>query len=145
VSPFTFAQIKEVEMKFGKKFLTVAFATFMLAGGLVYEASAQRRVVTIRRPVIVRNYVYRDPFWRTRYYGYSPFYEPYYYSPYLRYQEQRYYLQRELAGNQRELAEHRRKYSRDGVITEKERRELEDDIKDVREATARLRNFSRYY
>jgi hypothetical protein len=132
-------------MKFGKKFLTVAFATFMLAGGLVYEASAQRRVVTIRRPVIVRNYVYRDPFWRTRYYGYSPFYEPYYYSPYLRYQEQRYYLQRELAGNQRELAEHRRKYSRDGVITEKERRELEDDIKDVREATARLRNFSRYY
>jgi hypothetical protein len=145
VSPFTFAQIKEVEMKFGKKFLTVAFATFMLAGGLVYEASAQRRVVTIRRPVIVRNYVYRDPFWRTRYYGYSPFYEPYYYSPYLRYQEQRYYLQRELAGNQRELAEHRRKYSRDGVITEKERRELEDDIKDVRKSMAKLRSFSRYY
>ena len=130
-------------MKFGKKFLTVAFALFMFAGGLVYEASAQQRVVTIRRPVIVRNYVYRDPFWRTRYY--SPFYEPYYYSPYLRYQEQRYYLQRELAGNQRELAKHRREYSRDGVITENERRELDDDIKDVRKSMAKLRNFSRYY
>ena len=131
-------------MKFGKKVLTIAFAALMLAAGLVYEASAQtRRVVAVRRPVIVRSYVYRDPFWRSRYY--SPFYEPYYYSPYLRYQEPRFYLQRELAGNQRELAEHRRKYSRDGVITAKERRELEDDIKDVRESTVRLRNFSRYY
>ena len=133
-------------MKFGKKFLTIAFAMLMLAVGLVYEASAQnRRVVAVRRPVIVRNYVYRDPFWRTRYWGYSPFYDSYYSSPYMRYQEQRFYLQRELEGNRRELAEHQRKYSRDGVITAKEQRELQDDIKDVRESTQRLRRFSRYY
>ena len=134
-------------MKFGKKILTIAFAMFMLAVGFTYEASAQRRrvVTVVQRPVIVRNYVYRDPFWRSRYYGYSPFYDSYYYqSPYQRYQEQRYYLQRELAGNQRELAEHQRKYRADGVITAKERRELEDDIKDVRESTMRLRSFGRY-
>ena len=118
----------------------------MLAGGFISEAMAQRRVVYVRRPVVVRNYVYRDPFWRTRYYGYSPFYNSYYYqSPYEQYQERMYYLRRELAGNQRELAEHQRKYRADGVITAKEARELADDIKDVRESTARLRSYSRYY
>src|SRR5215207_9421723 len=92
-------------MKFRSIILTFAFALMMLAGGLVTEAEAQRRVVTVRRPVVVRNYVYRDPFWRYRYYGNSPFYNSYYYqSPYEQYLEQRYYLQRELAGNQRELA-----------------------------------------
>jgi hypothetical protein len=131
-------------MKKGKKILTIFFAMFMLAVGFTYEASAQRRVVTVRRPVIVRNYIYRDPFWYSRYYG-SPFYDSYYYSPYQRYQEQRYYLERDLAGNQRELAEHQRKYRADGVITAKERRELEDDIKDVRNSRARLRSFGRYY
>jgi hypothetical protein len=133
-------------MKYGKKFLTIFFAMFMLAVGLTYEASAQRRVV-IRRPVVVRSYVYRDPFWRTRYYGYgSPYYDSFYYqSPYERYREQQYYLQRELAGNQRELAQHQRKYRADGVITAKERRELEDDIKDVRKSQARLQSFGRYY
>lgn len=128
-------------MKFSKKFLTIAFAMFMLSAGFVYEASAQRRVA-IRRPVIVRTYVYRDPFWSSRYYGY---YDPYYYSPYRRYQEQRYYLQRDLAGNQRELNEHLRKYRADGVITAKERRELADDYKDVRNSRLRLQRFSRYY
>src|SRR5215203_4125170 len=135
-------------MKLGKKLLIIAFAMFMLAVGFTYEASAQRRrVVTVQRPVVVRSYVYRDPFWRSRYYGYgySPFYDSYYYqSPYQRYQEQRYYLQRELAGNQRELAEHQRKYRADGVITAKERRELEDDIKDVRKSMMKLRSLGRY-
>ena len=132
-------------MKNGKKFLTIVFAMFMLAVGFTYEASAQRRVV-IRRPVIVRSYVYRDPFWRSRYYGYgSPYYDSFYQSPYQRYQEERYYAERDLAGNQRELAEHQRKYRADGVITAKEARELEDDIKDVRKSQARLRSFGRYY
>ena len=128
-------------MKYGKKFLTIAFAMFILTAGLTYEASAQRRVV--RRPVIVRTYVYRDPFWYSRYY--DPFYSSYYYSPYQRYQEQRYRLERELAGNQRELAEHLRKYRADGVITAKEQRELNDDFKDVRNSQQRLRMYRRYY
>ena len=130
-------------MKQRNKILTILFVMFMLAGGLVYEASAQsRRVVTVQRPVIVRHYVYRDPFWRTRYWGY---YDPYWSNPYVRYQEQRFYLERELAGNRRELAEHQRKYRADGVITAKERRELEDDYKDVRESIQKLRRFSRNY
>ena len=86
-------------MKYGTKILTIVFAVFMLSGGLLLEASAQRRVYvrsTVTRPVIVRRYIYRDPFWRSRYY--SGFYDPYYYSPYLRQQEQRYYLERELTG-----------------------------------------------
>jgi hypothetical protein len=133
-------------MRFRRIIFTTAFALTMLAGGFISEAMAQRRVVYVRRPVVVRNYVYRDPFWRTRYYGYSPFYNSYYYqSPYEQYQERMYYLRRELAGNQRELAEHQRKYRADGVITAKEARELADDIKDVRESTARLRSYSRYY
>jgi hypothetical protein len=132
-------------MKNGKKFLTIVFAMFMLAVGFTYEASAQRRVV-IRRPVIVRSYVYRDPFWRSRYYGYgSPYYDSFYASPYRRYQEERYYAERDLAGNERELAEHQRKYRADGVITAKEARELEDDIKDVRKSQSRLRSYGRYY
>lgn len=124
-------------MKYAKQLFITAVAAIMLGAGLVYEASAQRRVV--RRPIIVRTYVYRDPFW------YSRYYDPYYYSPYRRYAEQRYYLERDLEGNRRELAKHLRKYRADGVITAKERRELEDDYKDVRESTMRLRRFRRNY
>src|SRR5689334_13685492 len=118
-----------------KSILTMGFAIFMLAVGFTYEAPAQRRVI-VRRPTIVRSYVYRDPFWRSRYYGSgyyygSPFYDSFYQSPYERYREQQYYLQNDLRGNERELAEHLRKYRRDGVITAKERRELDDDIRDV--------------
>jgi hypothetical protein len=127
-------------MKFNKKFLTIAFAMFLLSAGFVYEASAQSRVRVIRRPVIVRSYVYRDPFWRTRYWGY---YDPFYHS-YLREQERRYYLERDLEGNRRELAEHQRKYRADGVITAKERRELADDYKDVRESIRDLRRYRSY-
>ena len=133
-------------MKYGTKILTIVFAVFMLSGGLLLEASAQRRVYVRSigtRPVIVRRYIYRDPFWRSRYY--SGFYDPYYYSPYLRHQEQRYYLERELTGNRRELSKHLMKYRADGVITAKERRELADDYEDVRDSTEKLRRFSRYY
>ena len=132
-------------MKYRRIILTTAFTLMMLAGGLVSEASAQR-VVYVQRPVIVRSYIYRDPFWRTRYYGYSPFYDSYYYqSPYERYLERRYYLQQELAGNRRELAKHQRKYRADGVITAKEQRELDDDIRDVQRSAQKLRSFSRNY
>ena len=37
------------------------------------------------------------------------------------------------------------KYRADGIITAKERRELEDDIKDVRNSRARLNRFLRDY
>ena len=130
-------------MKTSKKILTIAFAMFLLMTGAVYEASAQTRRVVVRRPVVVRTYVYRDPFVRSRYY-YDPFYSSYY-SPYLAYQDQRIRLEQDLAGNRRELNEHLRKYRADGVITAKEQRELDDDYKDVRNSTLRLRSFTRNY
>lgn len=141
---FHFGRNKEAIMNLKKKILTAAFVMLFLGAGAVYEASAQRRVVTVRRPVIVTTYGYYNPYYRTRYY-YDPFYDPYYYSPYLRAQEQRYYLEQRLAGNRRELNEHLRKYRADGVITAKERRELDDDYKDVRESMLQLRRYSRNY
>jgi hypothetical protein len=68
-----------------------------------------------------------------------------YKTPYERYLEERYYAQQELSGDQRELAKHREKYSRDGVLTDKERRELEDDVRDVAKARARLNKLNRSY
>ena len=141
-------------MRLSSKILTLIFSIFVIVGGLAVSASAQRSgSVTVQRtttrPVVVRRVIYRDPFWRSRYWGYSrfydPFYDPYYYSPYLRYQDQKIRLQNELAGNRRELTEHLRKYRADGVITAKEERELADDHKDVRNSELRLRQFNSNY
>ena len=131
-------------MKYGKRILITFFAILLLGGALALDTPAQRRgVVVVQRPVVVRQ-VIRRPYWGYRpYWRYSGFYDPYYYSPYLRYAEQKYYLERELRGNERELAKHQEKYRADGVITAKERRELEDDISDVRRARANLDRFLR--
>jgi len=130
------------------------FTMFVAAAGFVISADAQTRrsgvTVTSTRsqPVVVRRVVYRDPFWRSRYWGsryYDPFYDPYYYSPYLRYKDQETRLRQELAGNRRELAQHLRKYRADGVLTDKERRELDDDYGDVARSEQKLREFNRNY
>ncbi len=127
-------------MKYVKPVFITFLAILLFGGALVLETQAQRRGnVVVRRPVIVRPIV-RRPFWGWRYRG---FYDPYFHSPYHRYAEQKYYLERELKGNERELAEHQEKYRTDGVITAKEQRELEDDIKDVRDARADLGRFLR--
>jgi hypothetical protein len=129
-------------MKLRNVFLTLVFAVFLSAGAFVSSTEAQvRRVV---RPVVVYRPIYARPYWGYRRY-YDPFYSSFYQTPYERYQEERYYALRELAGNQRELAEHRAKYSRDGVITAKEQRELADDVRDVAKARERLARLNRYY
>lgn len=134
-------------MEYLRRSLIGIFAVLMLAGGLIISAEAQTRRTIIRqpvyRPVIVRRVYYRNPFWYRRYY--DPFYADLYKSPYERYLENRWYAERELAGNQRELAKHREKYAADGVITAKERRELDDDIRDVQKARARLNKLNRNY
>jgi hypothetical protein len=135
-------QFKEVKMKFRNLLLTLVFALFLSAGAFVSSAEAQRHRTV--RPVVIYRPIYSRPYWGYRRY-YDPFYSSFYQSPYERYQEERYYAQNELAGNQRELAKHREKYSRDGVISAKERRELEDDVRDVQKARQRLANLNRYY
>jgi hypothetical protein len=63
----------------------------------------------------------------------------------LQYKDQETRLRQELAGNRRELNEHLSKYRADGVITDKERRELADDRKDVANSERKLREFSGNY
>lgn len=126
-------------MRYKNLVLTLVFALFLVGGAFFTNASAQRRVY-IRRPIITRPWG-----WGYNRYYYDPFWADMYKTPYERYQEERWYAQRELAGNQRELAKHREKYARDGVITAKERRELEDDVRDVAKSRARLAQLDRNY
>jgi len=142
-------------MKYGKRMLIFVFAILMVGGTLAVSASAQTRGRasfgrgTIVRPVIVRSQIYRRPYWgyRRGYYDpfYSSFYDPYWNSPYLRYQEQKFALQRELAGNRRELEKHLQKYRADGYLSPKEREELADDRRDVQRSIEKLRRFSVNY
>lgn len=137
-------------MRLKSRFLSLMFALLFVIGGITAgQASAQTRSggTSVQRPIVVRTVVYRRPyynrFWRSRYY--DPFYDPYYYSPYLRAKDQEYRLRQALAGNRRELAKHLEKYRADGVITAKERRELDDDYKDVAKAERKLRRFTSEY
>ena len=124
---------------------------FIISVGFVVSAEAQSRSrtsvsTTQRRPVVVRRVIYRDPFWRSRYWRYyDPFYDPFYRSPYLRLKDREAQLRNELAGNRRELEKHLKKYQADGVITDKEQRELDDDYKDVANAERKLKQFLREY
>jgi hypothetical protein len=129
-------------MKYSKKFLTLIFAMFLLIGSAVIDASAQRRGGVgrgvYRRPVVVRRYIVRDPFWYWNYWG-----DAYSYDPYLSERRLRYNLQRELSGNKEELRKHLDKYNADGVLTDKEKRELDDDYRDVERSEQRLKEFNR--
>jgi hypothetical protein len=136
-------------MKYTKYLLAIAFAVVMLIGSTAVSTQAQRRGgrIIYRRPGVVRPY-YVNPY----YYGYDPFWsswynpyfgDPYFYDPYLRERQQLSYLQNELRGNERELRKHLEKYNADGVITEKERKELDDDYRDVARAKRQLNEFNR--
>jgi hypothetical protein len=133
-------------MKHAKRFLTLVFALFMLTGAFIVNTQAQTVVVRRTRPVVVHRVYYPYPYWRSRYWGYyDPFWADYYRTPYERYLEERWYAERELAGNQRELRKHQLKYRADGYISPKEQRELADDIRDVQKARARLNRLYRNY
>src|SRR5829696_336640 len=116
-------------MKQTSKFLTLIFAVVLFIGLAAADASAQRRSGGrfIQRPVIVRQYYIRryNPYWYWNSWG-----NPYFYDPYLSERRQRYYLENELRGNREELRKHLEKYNADGVITAKERAELDDDYRD---------------
>jgi len=135
-------------MKNIRNLLTLAFVIVLLIGSAAVSASAQRRgtVRIIRRPVIVRPYYGYNLYWNRWNRWHDPFYNDlYFYDPYLNAQRQRYYLQEELNGDQRELRKHLEKYNADGVITAKERKELEDDYSDVAKAKRKLAEFDRRY
>jgi hypothetical protein len=123
-------------MRYTKRILTFIFAIVILMGTAAIAASAQQR--GYHRPVRFY-YVQRDPFWSSNYWN-----NPYYYDPYYRERQQRYYLESRVRGNQRELNRHLEKYNADGVLTAKERRELEDDYNDVNRARSSLNRYRNY-
>lgn len=135
-------------MKYRKAALSLLFSIVVLGVGSVTNASAQRhRNAGHRnhRPVIIRRYIVRDPFWFHRgwggpFYGYSRFY-----APYRAYEDRREYLESRVRGNRSELDKHLAKYNEDGVITAKEQRELDDDYRDVRNSVDALQRFLRNY
>lgn len=133
-------------MKYSKNILTIAFALILMIGSTATLAEAQRRGGTrvVVRPTIVRPYYGYGRYWNRRWY--NPYYgDLYFYDPYLEAQRQRYYLQRELKGNQRELQQHLDKYRADGVITAKEQKELDDDYRDVERSERKLTDFDERY
>ena len=129
-------------MNFKKIFLTLAFALFLFGGAFVMSTEAQTRRVV--RPVVVYRPIYARPYYYHRYY-YDPFYADLYRTPYERYLEERYYAQNQVRHDEKVLAKNRVKYAKDGVLTDKERRKLADDISDLHKSRSRLVRLGRYY
>ncbi len=130
-------------MKYKKVFLTLAFALFLFGGAFVTSTEAQTRRVV--RPVVVYRPIYTRPYWGYSRFYYDPFYSDLYRSPYERYLEERYYAQNQYRHDQKVLTEHREKYARDGVLTDKERRKLADDVSDLQKSRVRLARLNRNY
>lgn len=140
-------------MKYSRNILTITFAIVLFIGSSVLSTPAQRvtggrisqRPVVVQRYVRVRPYYYGyNRYWSPYYssFGFGGYYDPYFYDPYLREKREKYYLEKELQGNRRELRKHLEKYKADGVITAKEQKELDDDYKDVAKAERKLREFN---
>ena len=130
-------------MRYKNLILTLVFALFLVGGAFISSAGAQTRRIIVYRPVYTRPYLgwgwgfhrgYYDPFWADMYK-----------TPYERYLEDRWYAQRDLQHNQKELAKHREKYARDGVITAKEQKKLNDDVRDIAKARAKLARLNYNY
>ena len=115
----------------------------MFVGFFVFSAqdvSAQTRTVTrvVYRPVYVRR-----PYFNRWYY--DPFWSSYYSDPYLEARRSRYYAEQRVARERRDMAEHREKYSADGVITAKERAQMIDDQRQLANAIRDLQRYSSRY
>jgi hypothetical protein len=142
------ARLREVKMRYTKRFgIILAAMVFFSAIVFVADTSAQSRN-SVRvgsgygRPIVTRR-IYRRPFFRSGFY--DPFYDPYFYDPYLRAQRDKYYHEKAVRDAKRDIAKNEEKYSRDGVITEKERKKMLDDQEDYAKAVRRLRKFNEDY
>jgi hypothetical protein len=119
-------------MRYLKRSAMILSLLFVLFGTMAVTAPAQRR----HRTVII----YNHPFWGGGYGWHRGYYDPYYYE-----RQQQYYLENRVKGNRSELEKHQEKYYADGVLTDKERRELADDRKDYEKSVRSLRRFDRDY
>ena len=123
-------------MRYLKRSAMILSLLLVIFGATAMSASAQRR--GFHRPVIV----YHHPFWHG---GFGYGYDPYFYDPYYQERQEKYYLESRVRGNENELEKHKQKYYADGVLTDKERRELADDEKDYNNSVRKLNQFHRHY
>lgn len=128
-------------MRYTKR-LAIIFSTFFLfLSGLEVSAEAQTKGERhVRRPVIVRQYWVRNP-WYSRWGWYDPWYDPYMYDPYLRVQRERYYKEKDVRDARKDLEKDQAKYAKDGVITAEEREKLMKRERKLNERIAKLNKF----
>ena len=118
----------------------ISLMAVIFAAGTI---SSQAQVRGGRRVVIVRP-AFHGGFYRP--YGfYNPFYEPYYYDPYLQAQREKYYLQKDVKDKRKDLAKHQEKYGEDGYVTPKEQEKLAKDREKYEKAQAKLNKYNRDY
>ena len=131
-------------MRYIKRFSVLISTLVLMLSAMVVDTTAQRRGrVVIRRPVIVRSHLWRDPFWSSRSLWYDPFYDPYSYDPYLREQRDRYYKEKAVKDASKKLTKDKAKYASDGVLTDKEREKLVKRNRDYNKAIQKLDDFNR--
>jgi hypothetical protein len=132
-------------MNYKKKIFALVFGGLMLGSGMVLDASAQRtsgasvQKIT-KRPIVVRRVYYRDPFWRSRHWGYG-FYDPFWGPTAYDSRSRKERLQDELAEDRRDLRKNAEKYRKDGVISAKEQKKLNDKQEDIRELHLKLSDY----
>lgn len=116
--------------------MVVVFA----AGAISSQAQVRggRRIVIVNRPV-----------WHSGFYGhrgfYDPFYDPYFYDPYLQAQREKYYLREDVKDKRKDLAKHQEKYREDGYLSPKEQEKLAKDREKYEKAQAKLNKYNRDY
>ena len=114
-------------------------AAFLAVGAV----NSQAQIRGGRRIVVVRP-VWHGGFYRP--YGfYDPFYDPYFYDPYLQAQREKYYLQEDVKEKRKDLAKAQEKYSKDGYLSPKEQEKLAKDREKYDKAVAKMNKFNRDY
>jgi hypothetical protein len=109
-------------MKYLKRFGLFLSAIILSFSAFAISSSAQTRTVYYYRPVFVHR-----PFLYSRLY--DPFYDPLYYDPYLSYQREKYYKEKDVRDAQKKLNENMEKY---GANSEKTIKAQEKYAKAVR-------------
>lgn len=131
-------------MRYAKKPALSIFAIFIFLSTFAIDGSGQSSgQKSVQRPVFVRHYWVRDPFWSSRRWGFDPWYDPYFYDPYLREQRERYYKERAVKDAGKKLAKYQEKYNSDGVLTAKESRKLSERAEKYDRAQRKLDEFNR--
>lgn len=131
-------------MRYIKRIGILFSAIILLMTAMVINSDAQRRarfVSSGSRPIIVRSFGFGHPFWYSRYY--DPFYDPYFYDPYLRAQREKYYREEAVRDARKKVNKDQQKYASDGYLTPEEREKMAKNQRKYREAVQKLNDYYR--